>query len=76
MQHTSRQFVSIFFAICISYALSFSAFASNLTWDAPSSVSQGRAFIITVKSENPFTGVLTWRKKIFPFKQNLFPFQR
>lgn len=71
MHKLTKHNLFLLFFLSLGFILTSPTFASTLTWDAPSSVSQGRAFMVTVKSENPFTGVFTWRKKNIPFESKM-----
>lgn len=52
----------LFFSIIFSHGNAFAI----IEWKAPKNVSQGRGFVITFESENPFQGEVIWRKKSIP----------
>lgn len=61
----------LFFSIIFSHD---SAFA-KIDWQAPEDVSQGRGFVISFESENPFQGEVIWRKKSIPLFSKIAPQQ-
>lgn len=54
---------SIYLLLFISMLFSGGTAFAAIEWKAPENVSQGRGFILTFQSENPFEGEVFWRKK-------------
>jgi len=66
---------SLFIHILLLLTLIFSygnAFAA-IAWKTPDTVSQGRGFLVTFESENPFQGHVVWRKKSIPLFSSEVP---
>ena len=55
--------IALFLTLIFSHGSALAA----IIWKTPDTVSQGRGFLVTFESENPFQGEILWKKKSVPF---------